>query len=97
MFGYIIVKEKKDSLQIQPCKKRTLPLHEAIKGLLHEHETGSGLGVEMKMKQFIKDFDSGHSLIIYHNNLESKQEDTTHAKDVKHTKEHKQGKLDKKN
>ncbi|MFQ6620318.1 hypothetical protein Gotur_000310, partial [Gossypium turneri] len=37
----------------QPCKKRTLLLHEAIKGLLHEDETGSGSGAEMKMKHFI--------------------------------------------
>ncbi|MFQ6661426.1 hypothetical protein Gotur_029599 [Gossypium turneri] len=34
----------------QPCKKRTLLLHEAIKGLLHEDETGSSSGAEMKMK-----------------------------------------------
>ncbi|MFQ6627202.1 hypothetical protein Gotur_005178 [Gossypium turneri] len=34
----------------QPCKKRTLLLHEAIKGLLHEDETSSGSSAEMKMK-----------------------------------------------
>ncbi|MBA0575728.1 hypothetical protein Golob_027740, partial [Gossypium lobatum] len=33
------------------------PMHEAIKGLLHEEETGSGSGPEKKMKQFVKDFD----------------------------------------
>ncbi|MFQ6627201.1 hypothetical protein Gotur_005439 [Gossypium turneri] len=37
----------------QPCKKRTLLLHEAIKGLLHEDETSLGSGAEMKMKHFI--------------------------------------------
>ncbi|TYI95358.1 hypothetical protein E1A91_D02G274100v1 [Gossypium mustelinum] len=73
------------------------PMPEAIKGLLHEDETGSGSGAEMKMKQFVKDFDSRHSLIIYHNSPESKQEDTTHAKDGKHTKDQKQDKPDRKN
>ncbi|KAK5825148.1 hypothetical protein F383_34826 [Gossypium arboreum] len=59
------------------------PMHEAIKGLLHEEETSSGSGSKKKMKQFVKDFDSQHSLIIYVNNPESKQEDTTYIKDVK--------------
>lgn len=73
------------------------PMPEAIKGLLHEDERGSGSGGEMKMKQFVKDFDSRHSLIIYHNSPESKQEDTTHAKGAKGMKEQKQDKSDRKN
>ncbi|MBA0712177.1 hypothetical protein Golax_011294, partial [Gossypium laxum] len=36
------------------------PMPEAVKGLLHEDETGSGSGAKMKMKQFVKDFDSRH-------------------------------------
>ncbi|MFQ6642731.1 hypothetical protein Gotur_017095, partial [Gossypium turneri] len=37
----------------QPCMKRTLLLHETIKGLLYEDETGSGSGAEMNIKYFI--------------------------------------------
>ncbi|XP_039068497.1 uncharacterized protein LOC120214738 [Hibiscus syriacus] len=53
------------------------PMPEAIKGLLHEDPTGSG----KKVKHFVKDFDSRHSLILYHNRPESKQQDMTYGKD----------------
>ncbi|KAB2024799.1 hypothetical protein ES319_D06G110700v1 [Gossypium barbadense] len=72
-------------------------MHEAIKGLLHEEETGSDSGPEKKMKQFVKDFDSQHSLIIYLNNPESKQEEMTYTKDVKGMTDQKRNKLDIKN
>ncbi|GMJ12639.1 hypothetical protein HRI_004933100 [Hibiscus trionum] len=70
---------------------------EAIKGLLHEDPTGSGLDSGKKMKQFVRDFDSRHSLIIYHNIPESKQQGKTYAEDVKDMKEQKQHKSDIKN
>ncbi|KAK8563152.1 hypothetical protein V6N13_018307 [Hibiscus sabdariffa] len=76
-------------------KDQAMP--EAIKGLLHEDPTGSGLDSGKKMKQFVRDFDSRHSLIIYHNIPESKQQDRTYAEDVKGMKDEKQHKSDIKN
>ncbi|KAK8518639.1 hypothetical protein V6N13_018080 [Hibiscus sabdariffa] len=75
------------------------PMPEAIKGLLHEDPTGSGSdpGKKMIMKQFVRDFDSRHSQIIYHNSPESKQQGKTYAKDVKGMKDQKQHKSDIKN
>ncbi|KAE8706626.1 Cytochrome c oxidase bioproteinsis protein Cmc1-like isoform 1 [Hibiscus syriacus] len=56
------------------------PMPEAIKGLIHEDPKGSAMDSGKKMKQLVRDFDSRHSLIIYHNSPESKQQDKTYAK-----------------
>lgn len=63
------------------------PMPEAIKGLLHEDPAASNS--EKKMKHFVKDFNSKHSLIIYHTNPEYKQEDKPNVKDLKDQKQHK--------
>ncbi|XWS62521.1 hypothetical protein CRYUN_Cryun06bG0018300 [Craigia yunnanensis] len=67
------------------------PMPEAIKGLLHQDQA-SALDSENKMKHFVKDFDSRHSLIIYHSNPEYKEEDKPYVKDLKDSKQHKSDK-----
>ncbi|XP_039056821.1 organ-specific protein S2-like [Hibiscus syriacus] len=58
------------------------PMPEAIKGLLHQDQA-SAMGSGKKMNNFVKDFDSRHSLIIYHSNLKHKDEDMPYVKDLK--------------
>ncbi|XP_039062981.1 organ-specific protein S2-like, partial [Hibiscus syriacus] len=57
------------------------PMPEAIKGLLHEDPKGSAMDPGKKMEQFVRDFDSRHSL-IYHNSPESKQQGKTSDKEL---------------
>ncbi|XVE48668.1 hypothetical protein DITRI_Ditri01bG0021000 [Diplodiscus trichospermus] len=70
------------------------PMPEAIKGLLHQ-DAAAAMNSEKKMEQFVKDFDSRHSLIIYHSNPEYKEEDKPNVNDL--IKDQKQQKSDKKN
>ncbi|MBA0760310.1 hypothetical protein Gotri_023062 [Gossypium trilobum] len=62
---------------------------EAIQGLLHQDEASA----PMDSENFVKDFDSRHSFIIYHSNLKHKEEeDKTYVKDLKNQKQHKSDK-----
>ncbi|KAH1122810.1 hypothetical protein J1N35_005970 [Gossypium stocksii] len=64
------------------------PIPKAIQGLLHQDEASA-----MDSENFVKDFDSRHSFIIYHSNLKHKEEeDKTYVKDLKNQKQHKSDK-----
>ncbi|OMO92120.1 Organ specific protein [Corchorus olitorius] len=63
------------------------PMPEAIKGLFHDQDpasSSSALGSDKKMNTFVKDFDSRHSVIIYHTSPVSEKEESKHSvKDLK--------------
>ncbi|GMI87953.1 hypothetical protein HRI_002464600 [Hibiscus trionum] len=61
------------------------PMPEAIKGLLHQDQA-SAMDSGKKMNNFVKDFDSRHSFIIYHSNLKHKDEDMAYVKELKDQK-----------
>ncbi|KAK8699198.1 hypothetical protein V6N13_115292 [Hibiscus sabdariffa] len=61
------------------------PMPEAIKGLLHEDQA-SAMDSGKKTNNFVKDFDSRHSFIIYHSNLKHKDGDMPYANDLKDQK-----------